>query len=120
MPYAADRHTDSRIASLVMGYKPDPRVPGAFQPIDAGGSPMPMAPPRFSSDIRAAMQVVDQLITDGYSVAMFTTSGEARAKGRWTCAIASDDIGAKSHADTLPLAICRAALAIVDGVAEGS
>ncbi len=118
MPYAADRHTDSRIASLVMGYKPDPRVPGAFQPIDAGGSPMPIAPPRFSSDIRAAMQVVDALIAGGYDVAMFTTSGEARAKGRWTVAVASGDIGAKSHADSLPLAICRAALAIVDAAQQ--
>ncbi len=119
MPDAADRHTDSRVASLVMGYKPDPRMPGAFQPIDADGSAMPIAPPRFSSDIRAAMQVVDMLIASGYEVAMFTTSGEARVKGRWTVGIASGDVGAKSHADTLPLAICRAALAIVDAFEEG-
>ena len=65
--------------------------------------------------MNATWQIVDKLIAEGYDVAVFSTTGMPRHKGRWGCAVVRGDRGAKAHADTAPLAICRAVLAMLGG-----
>ena len=115
MPHCAGRDTDRLIALRFAGFVPDPRVPGAFRPPDDPSvSPMPVPAPHYSSDIGAAFQLIELLIAGGYDVALFTTATAERDTGQWTCAIASGELGTKAHADTAPLAICQAVLALVE------
>ena len=111
MRYHAGQQTDALIAEKVMGLEPWPGLKGAFKPPDR--SPTPMAPQPYTTEMNAAWQIVEKLVADGYEVALVSTAGPHRAKGLWTCAVASGNRGAKAHADTAALAIYRAALALV-------
>ena len=115
MRYNAGRQTDALIAEKVMGLEPWPGLKGAFKPSAElpDLSPMPMAPQPYTTEMNAAWQIVEKLVADGYEVALVSTAGPHRGKGLWTCAMASGHRGAKAHADTAALAICRAALALV-------
>ena len=74
---------------------------------------MPTASLPYSTDMSAAWQAVEMLVTDGYDIAVFSTTGMGPHKGRWGCSIACGDRVARAQADTAPLAICRAVLALV-------
>ena len=114
MNYQANRHTDALIAAKVLRLAPCPDVPGTFYPPRALAnlSPIPSPPRRYSTDIGAAWQVVEDLIGAGYQVGVFITPVAQRSSGMWTCAIADGNGGAKAAAETAPLAICRAALSL--------
>ncbi len=70
---------------------------------------MPTASLPYSTDMSAAWQAVEMLVTDGYDIALFSTTGMGPHKGRWSCG----DRAARAQADTAPLAICRAVLALM-------
>ena len=114
MNYQANRHTDALIAAKVLRLAPCPDEPGTFYPPQklANLSPVPSPPRRYSTDIGAAWQVVEDLIAAGYKVAVFITPVAEPSTGRWTCAIACGNGGAKAADDAAALALCRPALSL--------
>lgn len=72
--------------------------------------------PPFSSDIAAAFQVVERMIADGWRVYI---DGPRFHDREWRVMFAKDRTTTWAHAETLPLAICRAALDAVPAAGCG-
>lgn len=75
--------------------------------------PMPKGNPRYSTDIAAAMQVVEKL--RGQSLAVSIMDTDAGAGGNWSVTFDSPVRGFEAECLSLPEAICRAALQAVTG-----
>jgi len=70
--------------------------------------------PRYSTDIAAAMEVIERLLEKRLRVSMYSPWGdrnEPHAIPEWTVFVLSNHgLGIEMEGETLPLAICRAAL----------
>lgn len=67
-----------------------------------------------STNIAHAWEVVEHFEARGYQVVITNCGGCKDSAGKWAVDVVSDDDSAIGiHADTAPLAICRAALACV-------
>ena len=136
----AGRGLDALVAERVMGRAVAPAVlaevhgpgvwltvPGAQTTVPGHGSLPAVEPcPRYSTDIAAAWQVVEAMDARGYLPQLDRLhAGDERF---WRCELAAGGDGpAGSHprayvwedADTAPLAICRAALALLEHQGSG-
>ena len=100
----AGRELDARVAEKVMGQGSGYPLPNDFHYI--------AEIPYYSTDIAAAWEVVEKLKDDGYTVQLWSYSGSCC----YGCAIARPTDGFQTPPlapPTMPLAICRAALAVV-------
>jgi hypothetical protein len=109
---------DSRMAQEVLGWQYQPRFPQDV----AGYYLAPDGPiiseelPAFSGDLNAALLIIMALRDKGWHIVM----GESVVKDHWIAEFQQGDswwydpdTAHKARADTLPLAICRAALAVL-------
>lgn len=111
-----DRALDAEVAERVMGWRWDgemwhtPRIQGV------AGHGIKLPP--FSSDIALAFQVVEKMRSRGCSVDIAICGHECNGK-EYSVEFSDDNDGRQWRADeaTMPLAICRAALAAGDGEA---
>lgn len=117
------RKLDAEIAERVIGWT---RYPKAMHPTDNRTIEgilycPPKMPwdsnalnvvPAYSTDIAAAMEVVEKLRADGWSFACTLYEGRLPYASFCKKTVASSR---NAEAPTLPEAICRAALALVDG-----
>jgi hypothetical protein len=68
--------------------------------------------PRYSTDLAAAWEVVEFLRKEGFDFDCFCSS--TKLQEGWSEAVFTDQIDSvQAKAETLPLAICRAALLVV-------
>lgn len=112
----AGRELDAFVAEKVMGWKYVDHNEAYDLPISGvafgKGSPdgLSRCPvPYYSTDIAAAWEVVEKLRKDGFAFDSYS-SGSEEAEHPWTDAIfMKDNNECLVRAETMPLAICRAA-----------
>jgi hypothetical protein len=110
---------DAAIARRVFG-APE-RTPNAWGYLEHGRQhvtkrPRPLYPP-YSTDMAAAWRVVEHFAADGWNISL----GKGHGTAEWFANLYHPDDHPNDYeadADTMPLAICRAALAAL-GHAEG-
>lgn len=103
---------DALVAERVIGGKPCPVIPWKWTPpLRASRCPMP----KFSADPGAAWQVVEAMEKRGLHLQL---TDEWMSYPRWRAEFRSLDTRRPGEnlekADTAPLAICRAALAVLE------
>ena len=104
----SDRELDAQVATEVMGWvvNGDAYVTEAVTMTEAW-----QLIPEFSTDIAAAWLVVEKMVADGYEVHIVVSSEENSV----AMFPPGKAIGEYALEKTLPLAICRAALAAAEG-----
>jgi hypothetical protein len=108
----AGRELDALIAEKVMGLTPHPAKEG-----EAPGYAIDKVP-NYSTEWDAAWQVVESIERRGWWVELWYGNGKYGPKKRAGCVIGAygdDDTRFEEMDDTMPLAICAAALAFVEG-----
>lgn len=117
------RELDALIAERVMGWTsvhydgPTDRARYKWLGIPPDGRTYQTEVRYFSTDIAAAMEVVERLREQGYGVVMADNMG----KPPWNVDVVATAKVYEGDADSLPLAICRAALqATKTGVAPAT
>lgn len=115
----AGQHLDFLIATKVMGLEAWPGVALAIKApfVPEWTKPAPCIPPPYSTDIADAWKVVEHLRQAEYLIDI-----DSLSQSRWCCIINGPEkvMGATLtnhhfvHAETAPLAICLAALEVVE------
>lgn len=88
---------------------------GRFGPAGPPG-PYCSPPPRYSTDIAAAFQVVEAMIAAGWRIYI---DGPKNGDEEWRAMFAQDRVSESAGANALPLAICLASLAAIFAASSG-
>ena len=114
----AGRVLDSIVAMQVMGWKQSPagNYPWQLAPPEAESMAPVKLCPNYSTDIAAAWEVVEKVLEDdSLGLSIYDTQLSFHRRDWIVHFIREKGMWAGSEAETLPLAICRAALLAVMG-----
>lgn len=113
-PELTGRELDMAVAEHVIGWVRGPRWGNGNGPwiIDGTEGRSWESTPRYSTDMTAAMEVLEKMRADEYEVRITSFGVEDRAV--WAVCF-HKGYGDAFHGDSLPLLICRAALQVTSG-----